>query len=259
MSEATGNVLPDIVVGGSPRSGTTFLAEVLGKHPDVFVARPLIPEPKVLFSDPRHGDEAVWLRYADLFSHAPPGAITVEKTSNYFESSFALERFRRLLPRTRLIVMLRDPVQRAYSNWKWSRKNGLENLTFAEAVDLENNRVDPFGGARPHVRPFDYLTRSRYGSLAVAWIEAIGRDRICFLTMEEALADPERFVAVVQDFVGVPPLRWQKLSTGVVNATEKQDEIDPALAIALRDRLRNDMDILHRSTGIAVQQWGFGT
>ena len=59
--------LPDIVIGGAPRSGTTFLCELLAKHPDVFIARPVIPEPKVLIL-PHPDDVAVTERGMRLFS-----------------------------------------------------------------------------------------------------------------------------------------------------------------------------------------------
>ena len=59
--------LPDIVIGGAPRSGTTFLCELLAKHPDVFIARPVIPEPKVLIL-PHPDDVAGYRARYEAFS-----------------------------------------------------------------------------------------------------------------------------------------------------------------------------------------------
>ena len=134
--------LPDVVIGGAPRSGTTFVAELLAKHPGVYPARPIIPEPKVCLRPHTQGDAGFVSEYARIFADAPVGAVRVEKTSNYLENTAARERLARVLPATRFIFMLREPVARAYSNWKWSTRNGLETLPFAEAVALEGRRPD---------------------------------------------------------------------------------------------------------------------
>jgi hypothetical protein len=250
--------LPHVVIGGAPRSGTTFLCELLAKHPGVFVARPFIPEPKVLLAP--HPDDVAGFRqrYSEFFADAPVGSIRVEKTSNYFENDDARERFKRVLPDTQMIFMLREPVARAYSNWLWSTRNGLETLSFAEAVAAEGSRPSPFGPDRPHVRPYDYLTRARYGSFAEAWISAIGRERIAFFAFEKAIAEPESFVDELQATVGVDPLPWSRLRTGIVNANGLSDDPpDPQLVKDLRARLAPEMTRLASLTGLDISCWGY--
>ena len=249
--------LPHLIIGGAPRSGTTFLCEMLAKHPDVFVARPIIPEPKVLFADPSEGDVGVLARYGAAFAGAPDGSVCVEKSSNYFENEMARFRFGRLLPQTRMLFILREPIARAYSNWRWSRKNGLETLSFSDALSCEGRRPDPFDGTRPHARPFDYLARSRYGSLALPWVELVGRDRLRFVTLEDALEDPERFVDEVQAFIGVRSLPWSALATGAVNCTEQTEALSSELVVKLRRQLQPEMKLLERCAGVNVSRWGY--
>lgn len=249
--------LPDLIIGGAPRSGTTFLGEVLAKHPDVFVARPMIPEPKVLFADPGVGDAGILARYAAVFADAPDDSVRIEKTSNYLESEIARIRFGRLLLKTRMLFILRDPIARAYSNWRWSRKNGLEVLSFTEALSREGRRSDPFNGTRPHARPFDYLARSRYGSLALRWIELVGRDRLCFVTLEDALENPERFVEKVQAFVGIRRLPWSALATGPINCTQHSEPLSRELMAVLRKQLQSEMMLLESCAGVEVSRWGY--
>ena len=160
-------LLPDLVIGGAPRSGTTFLAELLGKHPEVYMAKPLVPEPKICLRELPGGDASYGEAYARLFASAPHGAVLVEKTANYFENEAARERLARVLPSANFVFVLREPVARAYSNWKWSKKNGLETLSFSEAVALEGKRPNPLGPEREAARPFDYMLRGRYGSFAL--------------------------------------------------------------------------------------------
>ena len=246
--------LPDVVIGGAPRSGTTFVAELLAKHPGVYPARPIIPEPKVCLRPHTQGDAGFVSEYARIFADAPVGAVRVEKTSNYLENTAARERLARVLPATRFIFMLREPVARAYSNWKWSTRNGLETLPFAEAVALEGRRPDPFGPEREAVRPFDYMLRGRYG--AADWYASFGRDRIRFFLFEEAMRDPASFVRALQEWIEIELLPWSYLKTGRVNATAPDPGgLDPALAERLRAEIRPEIEAFAALTGHDLSAW----
>jgi hypothetical protein len=250
--------VPDVVIGGAPRSGTTFLCELLAKHPDVYVARPFIPEPKVCLTPHPAGDAGILARYAPFFTAAPDMAVRVEKTSYYLENEHARERLVRLLPNAKFVFILREPVARAYSNWRWSRRNGLESLPFREAVEQEGRRSQPFPADREYVRPFDYMLRGRYGTLAEAWLNAVGRKRLAFYVMESALSSPERFVAELQRFVDVKPVPWDRLATGKINSNDVAGEsIDPGHLIELRDRIRPEIRRFAEVTGVDVSVWGY--
>lgn len=249
--------LPDTIIGGAPRSGTTFVCELLAKHPDVYVARPFIPEPKVCMMPAPEGDDGFRRRYADLFAGAPESAMLVEKTSYYFENEQARERLVRLLPGAKFVFILREPASRAYSNWLWSRKNGLENLSFADAIALDGKRPNPLLPEREYARPFDYLSRGRYGTLAKAWIGDVGPERISFYIFEEVLANPERFTTHLQNFLGISELAWSKLVTGRINATEPDGGLDPQIANTLRQQFQPEVELLAALTGLDVSVWNY--
>jgi hypothetical protein len=250
--------LPDVVIGGAPRAGTTYLCELLSKHPQIFVAQPFIPEPKVLMTPHEMGDVGILGRYDDWFATAPDESIRVEKTSYYLENAEARERFARLLPNTRIIFILRDPVRRAYSNWLWSTRNGLETLPFADAIAIENDRPSPLPPERSYARPFDYLARGNYGAHAEAWINAIGRDRIAFYLFEDAISEPQPFVANLQQFVGVKPLPWQDLTTGVINANDMRGpDLSDELIAELRSKFAPEMRRFAKLTGLSLSRWGY--
>lgn len=250
--------LPDVVIGGAPRSGTTFLCEVLARHPGAYVARPFIPEPKVLMTDHPAGDAGFRERYRVLFASAPAGSVKIEKTSYYFENDDARTRFARILPEARMVFILREPVSRAYSNWLWSRRNGLETLDFATAIAAEGTRASPLPPDRMYARPFDYLERARYADFAAAWIDAIGRDRVAFHVFEDAVARPEEFVASLQKFARLDALPWSALETGVVNANEMAaPDIEQSLADRLRERLAPEMLRFATITGADIGRWGY--
>jgi hypothetical protein len=248
--------LPEVVIGGAPRSGTTFVAELLGKHPGVYLARPIVPEPKVCLNPHPLGDDGYIDAYGRLFADAPEGAVLVEKTSNYFENVAARERLARVLPAAKFVFMLREPVARAWSNWKWSTRNGLETLDFAAAVALEGRRPNPFGPEREAVRPFDYMLRGRYGSFAAAWYDLFPRHRIRFFLFEEAMLDPSGFVRALQEWIGVEPLPWPSLRTGKVNATDAGPRgLDPVLAKRLRAEIRPEVEAFAALTGQDLSAW----
>jgi len=248
--------LPDVVIGGAPRSGTTFLAELLAKHPGVYLAQPIIPEPKVCLRPHPDGDAGYIETYARLFADAPADAVCVEKTSNYFENAEARIRLARVLPAAKFVFMLREPVARAFSNWKWSTKNGLETLPFAEAVALEGRRPNPLGPEREAARPFDYMLRGRYGSFAAAWYALCGPERIRFFLFEEVMDDPAEFVLDLQCWIGLEPLPWSRLQTGRVNATDSDiSGLDPALAARLRAEIRPEVEAFAALTGHDLGVW----
>jgi hypothetical protein len=250
---------PDVVIGGAPRSGTTFLCELLAKHPQVYVAQPYIPEPKVCMTPHPAGDSGLLSRYASFFAEAPPQSTRVEKTSYYFENAEARERLTRLLPQARFVFILREPVARAYSNWSRTRSQGLEKLPFEEAIELdERSRPVPLPSDRAYARPFDYLIRGQYGTFAQAWIDAVGPSRVAFYLFEEAIAAPKSFVHNLQRFVGVEPLPWSRISIGRINAGENDARtIDAVLAARLRRRFAPDVEHLARLTGLDVSIWGY--
>lgn len=253
---ATRAALPDLVIGGAPRSGTTFVAELLAKHPGVCMARPIIPEPKVCLRPHPRGDVGYIEEYARLFADAPESAVRVEKTSNYFENPAARERLARVLSTAKFVFMLREPVARAYSNWKWSMKNGLETLPFAEAVALEGRRPNPLGPEREAARPFDYMLRGRYGSFTAAWYGLFQRERIRFFLFEEAMRDPTVFVRELQEWVGLEPLPWSYLQTGRVNPTDPDPRgLDPVLAARLRAQIRPEVEAFASLTGHDLSAW----
>lgn len=250
--------VPDIIIGGAPRSGTTFLCELLMRHPDVYVARPIAPEPKVCLTPHPLGNIGYLKRYKEYFADIAPEKIRVEKTTNYFENNEARDRLATLLPHVRLIFILREPVARAYSNWLWSCKNGLESLPFSEAIAIEGRRPSPFPPERDYVRPFDYMTRGRYGTFAEGWLRLFGPDRIAFFLFDEAVNNPEPFIAQLQSYIGVRQLPWSALRTGKINATETDPKgLDPMLVAELRERIAPEVHRLAAVTGLDVSTWGY--
>jgi hypothetical protein len=248
---------PSFIIGGAPRAGTNFLCHALDRHPDVYLAKPYMPEPKVFM-----GPEQPWpvyaVHYATLFEPAGARLALGEKTTYYLENEACCTLIRRHLPAVRLVFVVREPVARAYSNYLWSKKNGLESLPFEDAVQLEGTRPSPLPPERDYARPYDYLLRGRYDVFAERWYDALGQDRVHFLLYEELVAAPEPVLARLQAFIGVPVKPLGAADLGVINsAAETGSPLDAALERALRDRLAPTVRRFTALTGLDTRRWGY--
>ena len=163
--------LPDLFVVGAPKAGTTALHAALAGHPGLHMSP--VKEPKFYLCDERPppkqggpGDnhslrEWVWHRdrYEALFEYARPGALKGESTPFYLWSRAAQRRIAQEIPDARFVAIVRDPVDRAYSNWTHLWSDGLEPVgDFLEACDLEPERAA--AGWAPFWR---YRGLGRYG------------------------------------------------------------------------------------------------
>ncbi len=111
----TSERLPEFVIGGAPRCGTTWLYRVLDRHPAIWLAKPVRPEPKFFLVDDEY-DKGLDYYRSRWFSAVPDEKIAGEKSTNYLESTSAAERIAANLPEVRLVFLLREPSSRAFSN-----------------------------------------------------------------------------------------------------------------------------------------------
>ena len=146
--------LPNFIIGGAPRTGTTWLHHVLQRHPQIYMARPVQPEPKFFLVDDLY---AKGLEYYSTtwFVGAPKGKILGEKTTNYLESRTVAERMHRHLPHVKLVFNLREPGARAYSNYLWSRQTGMTKISYGGIARTNGRR----GPAARFTRPHAYFSR----------------------------------------------------------------------------------------------------
>src|SRR5438874_9396950 len=148
--------LPDFIIGGAPRSGTTWLYHLLDRHPDVYMAAPVTPEPKFFLVD-RLYEKGLAYYASQWFAGAGNSRLAGEKSTDYLESGAAAKRIARDLPRVKLVFILREPVDRAYSNYLWTRMNGLETEDFQTALRLESERERTLPEKWKFARPFSYF------------------------------------------------------------------------------------------------------
>ncbi|WP_150236683.1 sulfotransferase domain-containing protein [Nocardiopsis quinghaiensis] len=208
--------LPDFLVCGAQRSGTTSLFRSLCRHPAV--TGPTLRK-GVHFFDTGYHHDLDWYR-----AHFPtraalrarrgrPRVRVVESSPYYLFHPLAAERIARDLPDVRVVVVLRDPVERAYSAHAHESARGFETEPFARAVELEPRRLageeerilaDPGYLSYSH-QHHGYVARGHYVDQLVRLEKHLGRDRVHVVDHADLFDGTARALAGIERFLGLPP------------------------------------------------------
>jgi sulfotransferase family protein len=239
--------LPDFLIIGTKRGGTTSLWRYLIQHPLVPRLFPAWNTKTSHYFEENHHRGEAWYRShfptvrqraaLERRHGAPPRAG--EAAPLYMFHPLAADRVAHLMPRARIIVLLRDPVERAWSHWKERRGEGVEPLSFSDALAAEEERI---AGERarmivdPHYfsTAFDwyaYRERGRYLDHLYPWLDRFDRSQFLFLPSESLYADPAATYAQVLSFLALPP---HDLPRYQAHNTRPSQAMNPAVRAELR-------------------------
>lgn len=222
MITPDGLILPDFLVGGAARSGTTWLRHVLAAHPDIHMAEPWPPEPQFFYHDDRYS-KGIEAYSREWFDGVDTNLVIGEKSTAYLESADAADRIRHHLPDVKMIFLLRDPVDRAFNNYLWTRHNGLESKSFSEALESEIEREAELPESLRFVRPFSYYQRGLYADFLKVYFERFDRERILCLRFDDISERPGDLCARVHAFLGVAERPGDGEAMGVVNRARGEE------------------------------------
>lgn len=189
--------LPDFLIIGAQKCGTTWLRELLREHPDLF----LPPNEVQFFNQEKNYARGVgW--YADHFADAAPGQLVGEKTPNYLYLPDRLDipdgvrRLYDLLPRAKLIAILRDPVERAIS--------ALNHVVYRGEVSPLHSADALLVGRKRHLARWPLIEMGMYHRQLQAFLDVYGREQLQVLFFEDDLKEnPQSTIDAVCDFLGV--------------------------------------------------------
>lgn len=235
-------VLPDFMIIGAQKCGTTSLFRYLCAHPRVLP--PLSKE--VHFFDLNYQEGKGWYRaHFPLRWKLRVGGTgrerrfqTGEASPYYIFHPLSPQRAAALMPRVKLIALLRNPVDRAYSHFHHQSRKGRETLRFDEAVDMEVSRLqgeDAKFASDPHHQSyvhqhFSYLSRGIYIEQIKRWHRYFAREQLLIVNSEDFFQDPGRILSEVLSFLGLE--EWRPASFSKLNAGQY-----PAMDPPVRERL----------------------
>ena len=189
-----GGRLADFVIAGEMKTGTTSLAFYLDEHPEIAMAtrRP------VRFFDEEWTRGTEW--YAEQFPAVDPNVRLGDDTPNYLFDAVAVERMAATLPDARIVVMLRDPVQRAWSHYWHHDRTDFDRRGFRAAI--EHELID---GVAANGTPegSGYVARGRYVESLTRLFEQYDREQVFVGFQEDLDRDPGALVASLLEFLGV--------------------------------------------------------
>ena len=303
------DALPQFVIAGAPKAGTTALHAALATHPGLYLSP--VKEPKYYLTDgrppPRSGQrgpgdahsarEWIWRRadYRALFAGAPAGTVRGESTPFYLYDRAAHRRLVADVPDVKVVVVVRDPVDRAYSNWAHLRADGLEpEADLAAAVRAEHRRVE--AGWAPF---WHYRGLGSYGAQLRDLYRHVPRDRVFLLRYRQLVDTPTETLDRVSRFLGVaegvahvvapenvkphvadspryrllarvtragaalgafaPPQVWRQASRPLIAALHAGRTPRPALPVEVRREVLSpllpDIELLEELTGESFEDW----
>jgi hypothetical protein len=228
-----GRALPDVLIIGAMKSGTSSLHHYLTQHTQVVA--PLRKE--VHYFDLNFARGEAW--YRANFGRMGAGGLNLDSSPYYLLHPLVPQRAHALVPDARLIVLLRDPVRRAYSHYWHERDKGREPLSFEDAIAAEPERIE-----REHARLgsgeiersaahqyFSYLARGHYAEQLARWLELYPRDQLLVLRFEDLAREPLPVLNRTLDWLGLPPMASARLEP---RNTRSYPPLDPATAVRLQ-------------------------
>jgi Sulfotransferase domain len=238
-------LLPQYLIIGAQRAGTTSLHRYLIRHPSV---GNLLHTKGVHYFDTNYGRGLAWYRShfpTDLYRRyakrrAGVDLVVGEASPYYLFHPQVPRRVASDLPDVKLIVLLRDPVARAYSQYQHEVARGFEHLTFEQAIEHEPKRLaaetdrllaDPTYNSFSH-QHHSYLARGVYVDQLKAWRSLFPEDRMLVLGSEEFFGDTDRAFQRVLAFLGLPS--WRPPAYEVHNA-HRYGGLDERLRAGLVD------------------------
>jgi len=209
-------ILPNFLIIGSAKGGTTSLFYYLIQHPHVLAGS----GKELWFFDTNFKRGLIWYRsnfptifhklYSKIFEKK--NIITGEASPNYIFHPMAAKRAYSIIPHAKIIILLRNPIERAYSSWAMHMRRGSEALSFEEAIKQENKRIageeekifeneyyDSF-----KLMHFSYLKRGIYVDQIKKWMEFFPRNQFLILKTEDLDLHTKKTLSQVFKFLEIP-------------------------------------------------------
>lgn len=240
-------VLPDFIIIGAQRSGSTSLYKYLIQHPGILPGS----MKEVHFFDANYHKGVSWYRsffplaatMQNMADSRDGLVLTGEATPYYLFYPHAPQRIHETLPKIKLIAILRNPVERAYSHYQHEVQLGIEQFSFSEAIEREQSEMpaetkkileDEKYRSFNH-QNYSYLSRGRYIEQIELWRQHFPMEDLLVLKSEDLFTNPGGVLQLASDFLGV---EYQERSDFQVHNSLPYQDLDPELHAYLTEYFR---------------------
>ena len=256
---ASMRAIPDYLIIGVQKAGTTSLYKYLKQHPNV---QPVFSK-EVHFFD-RHFDKGLdW--YRSHFQFSRDGYITGEATPEYIFHPYSYKRISEFLPSVKIIVLLRNPIDRAYSRYNHSCRSSKYRSkikSFEQAIAKEKELLSSFNLNRFYenerfyedercykaIERHSYLSRGIYITQIKRWFNCFPREQILILKSENLYSDPSGTYKKVLEFLNLP--NWEPKNYSIFNYSEGYPKMNTATREYLIDYFKPYNEQLYEHIGM---------
>ena len=216
---ASSRVLPDFIIIGTARSGTTSLFYNICEHPCVIPAA----YDEIGFFDSNYHLGLNWYRsmfptkkHMEKVKKNTEFAITGEDTPFYIWSPTVARRILKIIPNVKLIVLFRNPVDRAYSNYHLGVRAGSENLSFEDAIQFEldslkNSEIESDDDVKKYTIPRSYIAKGFYADQLKIWLKLFKSEQLFITSTEDFESNTENILNKIYDFLEIPQINLKNL------------------------------------------------
>lgn len=233
------HVLPDFLIIGFVKCGTTSLYQYLLEHPNVYAAS----GKEIDYFDRLYSRGINWYKVKfplKIKKYSEKKFITGEATPRYVEHPHALNRIKKTIPRAKFIVLLRNPIDRAYSHYNQNIHLDFESRSFENALDHEHERIK---GRYEKMQKnqnyyswdydiYGYLEHGLYADKLERWFKEFPREQFHFIQTEEFLKNTDKTYEKVLEFLNLPKFTVKQFK----RYKEREYKI-PKITTSLRKKL----------------------
>jgi hypothetical protein len=221
--------LPNFIIAGTFPAGTGQLYALMRQHPEVYLPMPMAPECN-FFLKTQEYEKGLAYYQQRWFDACGSQRAVGERSSLLMSGDVSAERVREHLPDVRLIFLVRNPVDRAWANYRFTALAGLETMGFEEALARENERVASETRAIwREIRPHSYFQRGMYAEQLERFQAKFPPRQILVLRSDMLLRDLDKTMSRIFSFLGLPGLEaispCQDFSSPSVVDPKRQSEL----------------------------------
>jgi hypothetical protein len=220
-------IWPNFYIVGAMRSGTTSLYAHLSQHPEVFLSRTKSPHffcqvpasrrPRLFPASPSEMPTRR-AKYLGLYRQAEGFPAIGDCSTSYLWYPEVPAKIKAVSPAAKIIIILRDPIQRAYSHYLMEYRDGVQHRSFLEALIEDLNRPDrTLGASSVYVERGFYVTPGLYAQHVRRYLQTFGKSRVKLLLFDDFVRSPGTVLKEVAEFLEVDPAPIDRIDTSIAH------------------------------------------